>query len=485
MSFRRMLAWLTFLALFAMALRASVASDTWWHLRAGAWMLDNGQLLSVDPFSHTRFGEPWRYPGWLAQLVMIGIYRWQGLPGLNVLTALAVLAAFGFMWSSMRQPPLLKAFVLVLGATVSGVYWSARPQIFTLMMTGAFFWSLQRAQRSGPRALWLPPLLMALWANLHGGFAVGFILLGIELLASLLDHYLPKRLRVTELELGRLRPAHILLAIALCLMAVSLNPHGPRMLAYPFQTVSIQTLRNYIQEWQSPDFHQVELQPFLFMLLLTGGAMAVSPRRPSWKALLTVGAFAALGLSAARNVALFGLLATPYLARCAQAVLAGRVPASRSDRQLPERVGRAVNLLLVLLVAIAAAAKASQPLSPAVNQAAVERQAPVAAVEYLLENQPPGPLFNSYNWGSYLTWAAYPEYLTFVDGRTDLFNDVILEQYLSIWRADTGWEQQLALWDVRLALIEPEAPLVAQLSANGWITLYQDEMAIVLASEEH
>lgn len=484
MSFRRMLAWLTFLALFAMALRASVASDTWWHLRAGEWMLDNRQLLSSDHFSHTRLGEPWRYPGWLAQLVMIGIYRWQALPGLNVMTALAVVAAFGFVWRSMRQPPLLKAFVLVLGASVSGVFWSARPQILTLMMTGAFFWSLQRAQRNGPRALWLPPLLMALWVNLHGGFAVGFILLGIELLASLLDHYLPRRLRITELEVGRLQPAHILLAIGLCLLAVSLNPYGPRMLAYPLQTVSIQTLRNHIQEWQSPDFHQLELQPFLLMLLLTGGAMAVSPRRPSWKALLTVGAFAALGLSAARNVALFGLLATPYLARYAQAVLAGRLPVSRANRQVPERVARMINLGLVLLVAIAAALKAIQPLTPAVNRAAVEGQSPVAAVEYLLENQPPGPLFNSYNWGSYLMWAAYPDYLTFVDGRTDLFNDEVLEQYLSIWRAEPGWEQQLESWGVRLALIEPEAPLAARLSTNGWITLYQDDMAIVLASQE-
>lgn len=474
---------LTFIAMFAMAMRISVASDTWWHLRAGEWMLQNGQLLTTDPFSLTRQGEPWIYPGWLAQILMIAIYRGVGLPGLNLLTAAAVLLAFAFLWKTMDEPPLLKAFALVLGATVSAVYWSARPQILSFAMAGVFYWSLQRAQRLGPRALWLPPVLMALWVNLHGGFAIGFILLAIELLAATLDRFLPGRLRLTEAEAGLLQPRHVLAALGLCLIAVMFNPHGARMLTYPYQTVSIGTLRDYIQEWQSPNFHSVELLPFLLMLLLSGGVLAVSPVRPSWRALFTVGAFAAMALSAARNVALFGLLATPALARYAHASLAGRLPPAGDQRQLPQRLARIVNLMLVSLLAAAAALKSVEPMRATTNQAAVERSAPTGAVEYLSEHRPPGPLFNSYNWGSYLMWALHPDYLTFVDGRTDLFDDEILDQYIAIWRADPGWESLLPRWGIRLALVEPNAPIALQLQVAGWEALYRDAQSVLLTDD--
>lgn len=475
---------MTFLAIAAMAMRASVASDTWWHLRAGEWMLENGQILRVDHFSHTRIGEAWVYPGWLAQLLMIAIYRASGLPGLNLLTAAAVVVAFAAVWRTSREPPLFKAFVFVLGATVTGVYWSARPQILSFAMTGAFFWSLRRAHRLGPRALWLPVALMALWANLHGGFAIGFVLLAIDLVASGLDRYVPAPLRVAPAQESALHIGHLAMGAALCAAAVSINPHGPQLLGYPLQTVSIATLQDYIQEWQSPNFHQPEVLPFLLMLLLTGGALALAPKRPTWRELLTLGCFAALALSAARNVALFGLLATPVLSRYGYAIFAGRLAGRGSTAQLPPRTARLLNLALVGLVAIAAVLKSVEPMTPAANQSAVERQAPVAAVSYIDQHRPPGPIFNSYNWGSYLLWELHPHYLSFVDGRTDLFNDEILDQYLAIWRTDPGWEQQLKRWEVRLALVEPGAPLAAQLSASGWITLYADDMAVVLADEE-
>lgn len=475
---------LTFLAIAAMAMRVSVAGDTWWHLRAGEWMLDNGRILSADPFSHTRMGEAWIYPGWLSQLLMIGIYRVAALPGLNLLTAAAVVVAFAAVWRTSHEPPLLKAFVFVLGATVTGVYWSARPQILSFAMTGVFYWSLRRAGSTGPGALWLPVALMALWANLHGGFAIGLILLAIELVASGLDRYLPASLQVAQVEQSALQTKHLALGAVLCVAAVSLNPHGPQLLGYPFQTVSIGTLQDYIQEWQSPNFHQIELLPFLMMLLFTAGALALSPSRPTWRELLTAGCFAALGLTAARNVALFGLLATPILSRYAHAAFANRGSAQEPARQTQPRAARLLNGVAVALLAIAALLKSVDPMTPAVNQSAVERQAPVAAIEYLDQHRPPGPVFNSYNWGSYLLWVLYPHYLSFVDGRTDLFNDEILDQYLAIWRAEPGWERRLAQWDVQLALIEPDAPLAAELTANGWTTLYRDDMAIVLAGTE-
>ena len=89
-------------------------------------------------------------------------------------------------------------------------------------------------------------------------------------------------------------------------------------------------------------------------------------------------------------------------------------------------------------------------------------------------------LFNTYNWGGYIIWELYPEYLSFVDGRTDLFNDEILEDYLLAWKGLPGWELVFDTWDVEVVLIEPWAPLRFQLESQGWQIDYEDDLAIVL-----
>jgi hypothetical protein len=93
-------------------------------------------------------------------------------------------------------------------------------------------------------------------------------------------------------------------------------------------------------------------------------------------------------------------------------------------------------------------------------------------------------LFNTYNWGGYVVWALYPRYLSFVDGRTDLFGDEILQEYLQAWRAEPGWPEILARWRIRVALLEPNAPLARALDEAGWTSAYRDELAVVLISPD-
>jgi hypothetical protein len=183
LSFRRLVFLMTILAVFTMAVRVSVDSDTWWHLRAGKTILDQGAILDHDLFSLTRQGESWEYPGWLAEIAIYGAFNLFGFPGLNLLTALAVTAAFIMLWFALEGRLLLRSAVLLLAAITSAVFWSARPQIFSLTLSAAYLLILEREQRSAGRLLWLLPPLMALWVNLHGGFAIGFILIALYLIA--------------------------------------------------------------------------------------------------------------------------------------------------------------------------------------------------------------------------------------------------------------------------------------------------------------
>ncbi len=486
MSFKSLVVCIALLAVFTMAVRISADTDTWWHLGAGRWMVENRQIVTADPFSLTRAGETWTNPSWMAQLLLYGTYRAAGLPGLNLLTALMVTLAFACAWPLMDGPGLLRAFVLVAAATASAVYWSARPQIVSFALSGAWLLVLEKA-RADRRLLLALPAGMALWANIHGGFVMGLLFVGIHLAGEVWEGAADRLGRgLGWAAIWAQRRRWVLTLVCLLLVtsaAVALNPYGPRLLGYPLQTLSIGTLQTSIDEWQSPDFHSVDSLPFLALLLGVMLVLALSPRQKTGREIVLFAALAALALVARRNIALFALGCAPLLARHARAILESLTPGRRVDsRQVPAGTARIVNLSVLALLLVAAGAKMIEPLSAARNELAVREQQPLGALAALKAQKPSGPLFNSYTWGGYLIWDMWPAYLTFVDGRTDLFDDGVLTEYLTAWNAGDGWEQILTGYGIRVALIEPQAPLADELVSAGWHVLYSDRQAVVLAS---
>jgi hypothetical protein len=335
--------------------------------------------------------------------------------------------------------------------------------------------------------LWVLPVGLALWANLHGGFVIGLLLIGIHLAGEVLEG-VADRLGKGEawgaIWAQRKRSLLTLASVlAVSAVAVSLNPYGPRLLGYPLQTLSIGTLQTSINEWQSPDFHSVDSLPFLVLLLGAMLMLAISPRPKAGREIVLFATLAGLGLVARRNIALFALGVAPLLAQHAWAILAS-LELGRRFESKPVRAGvaRVVNLIVLALLVVAAAGKMIEPLSTARNQQALQEQQPLGALAALKAAQLPGPLFNSYTWGGYLIWDVWPAYLTFVDGRTDLFADGVLTEYLTVWNAGDGWEQILRAYGIRLALIEPEAPLADELMSAGWVLVYSDQQAVLFAA---
>jgi hypothetical protein len=467
----------------AMAVRPAFDTDTWWHLRAGQWIVEHRQVPRVDPFSSTMRGSPWTYPGWLAQVVMLEFYRVGGLVGLTAFSAILVGVAFLFLWPLLEGPLLLRAALLLLAAATSAVYWAARPHLASFALAAIFYWALERRRRdSKSRAIWLLPLAMALWVNLHGGFAIGVILLLMVLGGALVDLFAaPARHFGTWSEAWHLRRGEIgthFAVLLLCLAASTANPHGPAILAYPFKTVSIPVLQAYIQEWQSPDFRTPQLLPFLAMLLLLIVALGLSRKSTATAEWITTAGWTGLALIAVRNIPVFALVAAPVMARHISAALQPEGGAAMAGKPDPERRGLntalGAGLLMILLAWVALQA------SPGRNRAQLEAQVPVDAVAAMRQVKPNGILFNDYNWGGYLLWELYPGYAPFVDGRTDVYSSAVFEDYLVLWAARAGWERVLERWDIGVVLLPPQSPLVAALDGVGWEERFRDDQAVIL-----
>ncbi|MBM3144540.1 MAG: hypothetical protein FJ010_06115 [Chloroflexi bacterium] len=479
---------ITFLAVFAMAARISVDTDTWWHLRAGQWIIENRAAPQQDPFSYTRLGERWQYPGWLVEVPMVVIYQAFGPGGLNIWTAAMVALTFGFVWMTLTGGEFLRAFAIILAAAASGVYWAARPYLVTFLFAAVYLWVLEDGRRTadgGPQSavgrrwssgrLWLLPLLMVVWANSHGGFAMGFVLWGVYFVDALV------RWRAEMFEHANVRTLAIV--GSLMVVGVCINPSGLAMLLYPIKTVGIGVLQDFIQEWQPPNFHERQVQPFLWLLLLTFGAVGASRRRIFLTDFLLASGFVYLSLRAGRNIALFALAAPMVLTRHAAPWLqeAGERLGIRGFAQPPVRTSQRqsiLNWILLVALILAVGVKSSLVIPRSASEAYFEETLPVSAVVFLREEWPEGRLFNSYNWGGYLTWAL-PEYPVFVDGRTDLYGDELIGQWVQVVQAEEGWQEVLDEWDVGVILLEPFRPVVDELAEEGWDLLYKDDIAVV------
>jgi hypothetical protein len=480
LTLHRLLTAIVFIAIFTMAVRVPADSDTWWHLQSGRWIVENQAIPRTDPFSHTRFGETWVDHGWLAQIILYLVFDAGSYAGLALLVASLVTAAFSLIWLQVQDANRwLRAFVLIIAATTSGVIWAARPQMFSFVMTAAASYLLFRFKRGDQRAIWWMPVLILVWVNTHGGFAVGFILMFAYLFGELGNQIL-RNDGMAWREMGRLA-----LVMGICLLVIPLNPNGVQMWAYPFRTVGIGVLQDFIQEWRTPDFHQLHLHPFIWMLLAALTSLGLSGRRADFTDLTLTALFTYMSLLAGRNVALFALVAAPLIIRHADSALDGWSERMGWKERLTVRVrpqGRlftVLNWVLLGLLCLAALVKISQPINSSVNEEAQAESLPVEAVSFLERERPRGPIFNSYNWGGYLIWRL-PDYPVFVDGRTDLYDDAFLREYLSIIHARGEWEAALDSYGINLVLIETES-MVGRLLVErpGWDRVYHDEMATV------
>ena len=155
-----------------------------------------------------------------------------------------------FIYKMCEGSAYLRAFALILGAATAAVFWSPRPQMFSFFLSAVVLYLLYLYRRKQVDRLWLIPIIMGVWGNLHAGFSIGFIFLGGVIAGEILG-----RLFNPQGEYLAWRGIRKLVVIALIsVAALVINPYGLQMLLVPFQTVSIGALRNYIQEWNSPNF---------------------------------------------------------------------------------------------------------------------------------------------------------------------------------------------------------------------------------------
>jgi hypothetical protein len=473
---RRVLVIIVALGLFAIAARGVTDPDVWWHLRTGQLILHDHAVPHVDPFSFTRFGQPWVNHEWLSDVLLYSVYRIAGWAGL--IAGFGMLTSATFLLVFLRCPgrPYVAALVTIWGAAACAPTWGVRPQMLSLFLASVFLLILEKSYES-PRWLWWTVPLTLLWVNLHAEYALGIALLGLFLFGDGLD----VAFGFADWSGTRPRLRQLALVIAACLAVVPLNPNGTRMYRYPLETLRSPAMQSYIDEWSSPNFHQMKHLPLMFMLLAIMVAIPWSGRRLRPRELLLLLVMTAAALHSIRHVAIFALVATPILSGlvlgCLEKCGVGRRLASLDQQTGHRRL--ALNALALLAFVGFTVVRVQTVLQ---GQPQLEAQRfPAAAVSFLAAQHPPGPLLNHYDWGGYLIWKLYPQYQVYVDGRADLYGDSFLHDRAASFYLTNDWRATIERWQIKTVLLPPQAPLANALRlSDGWKQIYGDTQAVIL-----
>jgi hypothetical protein len=431
--------------------RVPSAIDLAYHVKAGELMVAEQALPRTDVLAWTTAGRPWLDQNWGAQLVLYGIWRLGGFPLLTVVNALLAVAAWGLVAAACRRRTanvrVIAAAILVGYATAVATF-SARPQMFSLLLFAAELYLLEVA-RARPRVALVIPLLMPLWANLHGAFAVGIGLLVIEVAAAAWRRDRPGVVRY-------------LLVTAASIAGLLVNPWGVRVLGYALSLPANRVVSGMITEWAPTNVRQL---PGVLVLPAVGVLVVALVRSPAPQRvpeqLLRMALLGGLAFWAVRGVAWFGL-ALP-VALCALARQHPPRPAA-ADRGVPALNGLVLAALAMALVAAAPPVQRTL-FGPRSELAA----APVAAADWLADNPQPGRMFNYQPWGSYLELHLGPRTQVGFDSRVELPPADRWDRYLAVVSGRWDAERLLDGWGVDHVVTSRRATpaLVRLLEASG------------------
>ncbi len=454
------------------------------HLRHGRYMLEHGELIRADPFSFTRPGAPFIGFEYGSQLLYALAERVGGLPGVAILAGLLIALTYalltGFLLSH-RVDPLLAVVTVALAIALGAEHWTARPHLFSSLAVVILLAMLERGSRRG--AALATAVLFVVWANIHGGFVYGWILIALYLGGSL-GELIWGNDRAAWSERVRYYGTMLISSV----VATLLNPHGLELHRHLLGFFGKPFLRDNTAEFASPNFHEPAGKVFLAVLLVCLVSLTLDRRRPTLPRLFVICAGITFALIAVRNIPLFGLTVLPLLALHLDE-LWRRLPDPRGVRGRFETTAQSTATLpwmipAVLLMVTLALGRGRLGSAQLIRDEFDATVFPVSAVSRARDHELKGRLYHDFAWGGYLLYA-WPEQRIYIDGGTDFFGEDLFREYSMIKGMAPGWRDRLRAHDISLLLLPRDSPLSHQVARDGtWTLWYCDSVAVMFRRSE-
>jgi hypothetical protein len=475
----------------AFVLLAAVAADSlqfadpdlWGHVRFGQMMLRTGHLIHADIFSYSASGLRWIDHEWLCEVIMALVYDAMGVVGLKLLKFLCAGTIIGLLAAGVGETgaePALQFGVLLAVAFGLQLQIQFRPQLFDYILLSALLALFARARSRGRASLWVALPIMVLWANLHGGFFIGIVVLGVYAGATGTLDIWESRGVSRGLRLG-------LLTLA-CLLATLINPYGIGEWRIVAHTLGNPYTMSFGAEFQS-FFHVLatshraaQIFPFVPGLVVMAAlpmCLALAPNREDLPELAIAALMVCLAFYSVRNMAFAVIACAAPIAFHLNLALrrAGRAGLVTTPDQPPSRASSTVQL-----TALAAA------IVICLGNGLFSRRLPdfegylAGAVRFMDAHGLGGNVLDEFIWGDYLIWHV-PNSKVFIDSRFEMIYPLEVQRdYLEFLRGGAGAIKVLAAYPHDFVMVEADGRSYRfVLRQAGWRLVYRDPVAALFA----
>ncbi len=426
-------------------------TDLWHHLARGRAITEDGQMLNHDRFTYTVADSHFQDSNWLWQ---VAFYKVHSLGGMDLVqgvnSAILFVAMLCLVLHTWRRSGSFKVANAAGILAFMGIWQLLiiRPQTASFLLFIVLSWLLDEADKRR-WLLVIPPFVMALWANLHGGFPTGLLLIGCYALAPLLEAVFAA---CRDAEAGSLftqvPPAlgpivrktwQWVLCLAASVAATGVNPYGYRIYEYVSHTSGIASARQ-IQEWLPPGMHLILSWFWVLSILLLFVAFAVGRGRPTIQEFCLVAVFLPLSCGAVRMVAWWMFICVPILAAHA-ARLSWRD--EESDRIPGLTPALVLTLMAVVLVLSVPCFERCNLFLRGPERSHRDEFDLAAAMGQLRSEKTGVHIYSSYEWGEFLSWCQWNDSRVFMDGRIEIYPDAVWDEYWAVHNARADWQEIL------------------------------------------
>lgn len=473
---------IVFIAVFVIALASgsrmlSIDSDLGRHLTLGNYILDERIIPTRDLLSHTQAGLSRPPYEWLSQVVITLGYRILNLDGVILLTALTLAITFSLVYKYSDQrsnSPILSLFITFIAVGASTIHWIPRPHIITFFLLAIWIECFEKLVKGKlTNKLYVFPVLMLFWANLHGGFIFGILVWVAYFAGWLWDTWQGK----INGKTGRA----IAIAGTTSLIATVITPDLWHNWDAVLNNRSAFILNRTI-ETMRPDLVDLSILPYTLLLGLIIFFLAINRKIIKANHFFLLIGFGIMSLLMARNIPLFAIVCAPILSDLASKYFSKFKTWERINEMFAGfRTASTLSVWPVVATIIAVLYFALFNLkykhsyyhfNPAVF--------PMDATAFLKENPLRGNMFNEFNWGGYLEYKLFPLNKVFLDSQSDFYGESLMREYDQIISANSNWMNLLDKHQVEWVIIPNSSPLAKAIINNmKWEIVYKDAIAII------
>lgn len=497
------------LCAFALGMKQLREPDIWWQLLSGRWMIQHRAITHSDVFSFTMAGKPWINVKWLYEVFIALLEKGLGPECVLLLQAVVNVIIVWLLFKTLdtfskyqnKTYSIFSAAVaLLLFLAIDEYRMVGRPEMISHLMCTLFLYILWRNPAMEWKKVWWLIPLQCIWANMHEGYPVGIVIMGATMGGAIISYIISRE----KLSLQYAIKAAILLAA--CVLVILLNPNGIVLWKQPFEIYRQVWANKYTTElfsYKDAQYWTIQAKWHITVLLLvvTYWGMQVvtafknkqvkqffSPLTSIYLILIVL--FTYLSLTANRNI--------PF----AQIVLLPTVPiamvwlwhASKlsSIGALKTLEKQAVVIMLTISIVFYGCIVSNKyyQYTSSPNKYGIHVNMlhnPTGAADFIKTHKLQGPVFSDYFVSSYLLWAYYPQFKSYIDLRDlDVFPVDFFDDYFKMYERPEKFDELNNKYHFNYIVISTSQLQTLQMKlywGEGYNMIYIDPVAAIFLKQ--